>query len=509
MIDPPMVNRTWTRRRFLLTAGSAGLAPLATPRLASGAEDWSHDFARALEANPVLLGWRSVATDWLECTARVEGHLPEELQGTFFRNGPAVHERFGLRYRHLFDGDGMVQAFRFDGRGVTHRARVLATPKLVRETEAGRRLFPGFATEVDGGVPVRHPDVLNTANISMLDHHGELMALWEAGSASVIDRDTLEWQRFKVWGESLARLPFTAHPRVESDGTLWAFGLNFAPRALVLYHIDAGGTVVKAKVFDPGPIGMVHDFVVTARHLVIVIPPVVFEPSRSEGAILDALVWRPELGSRVLVVDKDDFDARRWYQLPAAFGFHHGNGWEEVDGTIRYDHCVAADATLMTKTMRGLMRGETDRPEPEHYARFTLHRDGRAEVEESGEEEEFPRIAPAVTGRRNRYVYTLGVSSLGTDAWRLRRVVKRDHDTGTTDTFDYGPGVIAEEHIFVPRRAARTEDDGWLIGAFLDHARGLTGAAVFDARRVADGPVARAWLDYPLPLAFHGQFTPA
>ena len=52
----------------------------------------------------------------------------------------------------------MVQAFRFDGRGVTHRARVLARPKLSRETEAGRRLYWGFGTAIDGGSPVRRLD---------------------------------------------------------------------------------------------------------------------------------------------------------------------------------------------------------------------------------------------------------------------------------------------------------------------------------------------------------------
>ena len=125
------------------------------------------------------------------------------------------------------------------------------------------------------------------------------------------------------------------------------------------------------------------------------------------------------------------------------------------------------------------------------------------------EEAEFPRVAPAVTGRRNRYVYTLGVSSQGSGLWRLRRVVKRDLEAGTTQSFDYGPGVIAEEHVFVPRCSPTREDDGWLVGAFLDYVRGLTGIAVFDARHVADGPVARAWLEYPLPLAFHGEFSPA
>ena len=377
-----MDTQTWTRRRFLRTVGLAGLAPLAAPRLA-GADDWSRDFARALEANPALLGWCSVEADQLQCTARIEGRLLAELQGTFYRNGPAVHERFGLRYQHLFDGDGMVQAFRFDGRGITHRARVLATPKLVRETEAGRRLFSGFATPVDDAVPLRRADDINTANISVLDHHGELLALWEGGSASVLDCETLQWQGFKVWGEGLEGLPFTAHPKVEPDGTLWAFGYNLVPvRALVLYHIAADGRVLKAQALDVGPLGMVHDFVVTARHLVIVIPPLVYEPSQ-EGELL-------------------------------------------------------------------------------------------------------------------------GVSSQGSGIWRLRRVVKRDLEAGTSEAFDYGPGVIGEEHVFVPRRAPQSEDDGWLVGAFLDYVRGLTGIAVFDARRVADGPVARAWFEYPLPLA---QFT--
>ena len=179
----------------------------------------------------------------------------------------------------------------------------------MRETEAGRRLFSGFATPVEEAMPLRRADDINTANISVLDHHGELLALWEGGSASVLDRETLQWNGFKVWGEGLEGLPFTAHPRVEPDGTLWAFGYSFVPvRALLLYHIAPDGTVVKVHRVDPGPLGIVHDFVVTDRHLVIVIPPLVYEPSH-DGELLDALVWRPELGTRALVVDKNDFDA--------------------------------------------------------------------------------------------------------------------------------------------------------------------------------------------------------
>ena len=504
----------WQRRRFLQAAGLAGLAAFASsPALlarASAAERPA-DFARALETNPMLLGWRSVSADRLDCEAQAEGRLPAELAGTLYRNGPAVHERFGQRYAHWFDGDGMVQAWRFDGDRVSHRGRVVMTPKLAREDAAGRRLVSGFGTHIEGGAPLRRPDDINAANISVLDHHGELLALWEGGSASRLDRETLAWRGFKVWGEGLEGVPFTAHPRVEPDGTLWAFGYGFAPApALVLYHIGSDGRLRKARRVDPGPLGMVHDFVVTARHLVIVIPPLVFEPAPGRDSLLDALVWRPELGSRALVVEKGDFDARRWYQLPAGFGFHHGNAWEEADGTIRFDHCVAADATLMSETMRFVMRGELRASAPARYSRFALHPDGRAETESAGDEAEFPRIAPALTGRRNRYVYTLGAPSGHAPGWRLRRVVKRDLERdGATERFDYGPGVLPEEHVFVPRPAPRAEDDGWLLGPYLDYARGTSGLAVFDARHVSDGPVARAWLDYPLPLAFHGHFSAA
>ena len=93
-----MTLHRWTRWRFLRAVGLSGIAPVALPRLALGAEDWPGDFAQALEANPVLLGWRGVDADRRRCTARIEGRLLEELRGTFYRNGPAVHERFGVRY---------------------------------------------------------------------------------------------------------------------------------------------------------------------------------------------------------------------------------------------------------------------------------------------------------------------------------------------------------------------------------------------------------------------------
>ncbi len=498
------------RRQFVAASTAAGIAQiLGAPATGSAGQEvsgWGKDFGEKLARDSRLLGWSTPQSDRLESIAlEIEGNLPEGLRGVFRRNGPAAHSRHGHHYRHWFDGDGMIQEFRFSDAGLSHRGRMIATPKIVREDAAGSRLFPGFATPVEGMASMRGPDDMNAANISVIDHHGELMALWEGGSASVLERETLDWKHFKSWGGDWKGTPFTAHPKVEADGTLWAFGYAMHPSSvLILYHVSGSGGLIKAAVIPERHLGMVHDFVVTSRHLVLVIPPFEFDLGRG-GSFLDSHVWRPELGSRALVVSKDDFDDRRWVQLPAGFGFHHGNGWEDSSGNIHFDHCISKDVSLVDDAFRHIMRGEFRHADAPRYTEFVLHADGRVDIEESREPAEFPQIAGRLVGLRNRFVFTLGPGE-GLE-WIPRTLDRRDHRTGVKESYDFGDDRVPEEHVFVPFPEGSAEDDGWLVGTFLAHRRGISGVTVFDARGISDGPIATAWLPYPIPLGFHGQFS--
>jgi all-trans-8'-apo-beta-carotenal 15,15'-oxygenase len=42
---------------------------------------------------------------WID---EIEGEIPPDLEGTFFRNGPGLLDINGERIHHPFDGDGMV-----------------------------------------------------------------------------------------------------------------------------------------------------------------------------------------------------------------------------------------------------------------------------------------------------------------------------------------------------------------------------------------------------------------
>ena len=64
--------------------------------------------------NPYLHGVYAPTTLQLsESGLRVEGTLPTDLLGTYFRNGPNPVHQPGNRY-HPFDGDGMLHSICFD-----------------------------------------------------------------------------------------------------------------------------------------------------------------------------------------------------------------------------------------------------------------------------------------------------------------------------------------------------------------------------------------------------------
>jgi carotenoid cleavage dioxygenase-like enzyme len=54
---------------------------------------------------------------------QVEGEIPKELEGTLFRNGPALFEYGASRLNQPFDGDGMVCRFAFKDGKVHFRNR--------------------------------------------------------------------------------------------------------------------------------------------------------------------------------------------------------------------------------------------------------------------------------------------------------------------------------------------------------------------------------------------------
>lgn len=491
-------------RRHALLGAAAALLPFRAL-----ADEWTDAFRAALQADPKFLGYRSPLSDRLETAAlTIEGKWPTELAGTFYRNGPARHDVGSLRYRHWFDGDGMIQAFRTADGKVSHQGRMIETDKYKRERAAGRALERGFGTVTPDLPPPSSAAAVNVANINVIEHAGRLLALWEAADAHAIDPRTLDTIGIHAWRDDLKGMPFSAHPRIEPDGTMWSFGYLPGADRLALYRIGKDGALRAAKVLTVPDIGMVHDFVSTERHLVFLLPPISFNRAKARTvSFLDSYDWHPERATRILVIDKNTLEIVRRHEIAGCFVFHFGNGFEEADGTIRFDAARHANPKIMTDSLRYVMRGEwrPNDPTPHMVVRLDAEGGARAEMLD-GASCEFPRTDPRRIARRHRQVWSVLFD--GDQSWPSAGVIRRDLETGKTDIHRYPAHVTVEEHVYVPRPGGG-EGEGWLIGTHLDTKTGVTRLAAFDAMQLANGPIAVASLPYPLPLGLHGSFVAA
>ena len=433
--------------------------------------------------------------------ALVRGRAPAGFAGTLYRNGPAKFRRPGGAAGHWFDGDGLVRKFRIGEGKATLAARFVDTPKRRQEAALNRMAMPGFGSPRGAGVTLSSPDDGNAANTAMLMAGGELLALWEAGSPARMDPETLATRGFKTFRDDLAHMPFLAHPRVQPDGVIWNIGSG-GGKDCILWKLNADGSLNKADVIKLPRASYYHDFTATARHLVIVLQPWLQEAYKFP--LSTGMVWRPEQGTQVLVIDKDDLSKRRIFELPAFSFFHLADAWEEKDGTIRFDGAFEADPTFGQTSASALLRGNYIRAPRPMLTQVALHPNGRTEMLASKIAAEFPTVDKRFAGVARRYTthvthYRDMPFAHGVGTWDWQR--------GRDDRFDFGDQHLVEEFVFAAR--GDSEGDGWLVGTTLNLKARATELHVFDAKRVAAGRIATWRAGVPLPHTFHGIFVGA
>lgn len=486
------------RRHFLRALGGATVTAVLTPEVAQAAAqmsqagiDWQAAFAD-LEADVPRTAMK-----------RLHGRAPEGLAGSLYRNGPGKFRRPGGSVEHWFDGDGLMRAFRVEGGAATMEARFIDTPKRRADAAADAVVTPGFGTPARPGARVRNNDDVNAANISVMPAGGELWALWEGGSPIALDPADLSTRGVKTLRPDLAHVPFLAHPRREPGGDTWSLGVN-GKQALV-WRLGPDGALKSAEMLDLPAASYVHDFSATATHLILVLQPWIQD--RLVTPFNQSFSWRPELGTKVLVVEKADLSRRRIYELPPMFAFHYGAAWEERDGTIRFDGCFSPDPSFATENGKALMQGAWTRQEAAKLGLVALHPDGRATLDPTGLAAEFPRIDGRFAGHARRY--TIHAAGASANAPLYRGVATHDWKTGRSDAFDLGAHQLMEEAVFVARPDGSAELDGWLLAPSVNTRAKATELHVFDARRIAEGPLCTWRADRVLPVSLHGTFVRA
>ena len=458
--------------------------------------------------NDWRLGFRSLEAEHRDpVELEVDGTLPPGLAGTLYRIGPARHDVYGSRYRHWFDGDGMVHAIRLSGGRVTYRNRFVATPKKLAEDAARRRLYGGFGS-TPAGSPLerlRRWRAPNVANINVVSHGGRLLALWEQGRPFRLHPDTLETLGEETLGMLGEASTFSAHPKLHPHtGDLWNFGVHYRENTLRVYRCRAGGrSEVVAGMAMPFP-AMVHDFAITATHAIFVFPPLTL-PRIPVSMLLglrsydQVLRWRPRLGTRIATFDLERGTWRMYATEPFLF-FHVVNAWDE-DGSVVVDICTYPDDRVMSlfpRWMRGRNATALGRPE-----RLELTENGAVRRAFLGDALlEFPRVDDADAIREHTRLFGVGFNQEGEFIGEPTMVLP----DGSAQSVPMGRGRYAGELVPVAKPGARGGDDAWLLTMVLDATRGQSELWVLDSADLSAPPVVVP-LPHAVPFGLHGNWV--
>ncbi|ELR03037.1 hypothetical protein GMDG_08868, partial [Pseudogymnoascus destructans 20631-21] len=162
-------------------------------------------------------------------------------------------------------------------------------PQRRWESEIDAVVTPGFGTAGDVRARIGSPDDANSANTAVMTAGDQVWALWEGGSPMAMDAADLSSEGFVSLRDDLKGMPFQAHPRFDSDGTIWNVGLS--GDRMIVWRLNPDRSLHSAEIVALPRASYMHDFTASARHLVIVLQPWVFDHRTMPYAAQFA--WRP------------------------------------------------------------------------------------------------------------------------------------------------------------------------------------------------------------------------
>lgn len=454
----------------------------------------------------------------MECDAHdlvVDGEIPADLNGTFYRNGP--NQRFKPRGDYqLFEGDGMVHGFHIKDGKVNYNNRWVRTAKWNIENNEGRAVLNSmnpFDCEPEYSDFVL-ADKEGLANTAVVWHGGRLFALEEGHQPYEMDPHTLESIGSWAFGGKL-NTAMTAHPKVcPITGELIFFSyMATGPFSedVVVHKADKNGHLTESIIIPTPYSSMVHDFVITENYIIVPIMPITGSLERAmEGGA--PFAWEPDKGVHVAVLPRDGGTAEdvRWMEMDLIFAFHYMNGFD-IDGVITIDCCQFEKPPFFT-TPEGEVTGHV----APFLTRWTLDMNdanARAESKRIDQyESEFPQCDPRYVGREYRHGWYTSPDGqlkgcLEVNDNSYNTVGHYDHQTGKVERYSFGQGITSEA-IFVPKSESAAEGEGYLMSVATSVETRTSSLYIFDALKLAEGPLAVAHLSHCVPVGFHGVWRP-
>ena len=444
----------------------------------------------------------------------LDGKIPDNLQGSLYRNGPARFSRGGASVDHWFDGDGAVLGVHLRSGEAWGAYQYVQTREFIEETKADSLLYGGYGTLPAVGIWNRlQKTIKNASNTSVIPLPDRLLTLWEGGKPYALTLEELETIGLDDLGALSEEQTFSAHPKQDpQSGEIYNFGVGLGRQGkLFVYRFNRSGELIRQVTLPLKGIPLIHDFALAGRYLVFCIPPVFLQnPLKilvGLNSYSDCLRWKPQRGTQILILDRETLEIVSQGQVEPWYQWHFGNGYETQDGHInltisRYEdfqtnqflkEVVTGD--VKTVAAAKLWQCEINPNKADIISQETL-------VDLVNE---FPTVSPLENGNKaSTTFFSLNLEKTDSKSL-LKDIGYYHHPTGKLVSSQTSATEFPTEPLFAPN--PENLDQGWVLTVVYDSDRHKSEVWIYEGGQL-ETPICRVELPSVIPIGFHGRWHP-
>lgn len=453
--------------------------------------------------NDLSNAWEPVSIEGDIHDAIVDGKLPSELNGTYYRNGANPQYVFSENY-HAFDGDGMIHAVTFQNGKVSYKNRWVKTEKFKIEQQAGRALFAGRRDYGKSDVSVQGKSQ-NTANTSVIWHADKLLALQESSLPIEINSHSLDTIGNFDFNGALKRL-MTAHPSIDHNTGEMLFYSYMNPPIedhIQLYTANKSGKITSSRKVDVPFLSLMHDFAITRDWIIVPVFPFTLNFKRVMHG-KPPIAWEPKFGTHFGLVKRNDDNATPiWFEHEACYVFHFINAYQDK-------HRIILDAMAINHAPDTADPFKQDSNEQQIFPLevtrwiFNTKKKSIQKIILNKTNGELPRIDDRFIGRKYQHAYVATMRSNNIQKNLFDSITHFDMQTLQQKVCHLANEDSCGEPIFVPKNLAAKEGDGFVLVYVFKAQQSRSDLLILDAQHIDETPLAIVKFPHRIPMGFHG-----
>ena len=458
-------------------------------------------------------GFDSQYNEIIEDELKLSGSIPEWLSGTLIRTAPSQFEVGKRTMNHWFDGLAMLHKFSFGNQKVAYANKFLKSRAFQEARDNKRVAFSEFGTDPCRDIFnkvtsfFKEPQGTDNGCVNINLHGNSFTATTETPLHNVFDLNTLDTQGHFSYDDKVEGQITTVHPHYDKRGTLFSYLTNFGIKSkynVYFQESDSHTRKIIASIPVDAPAYM-HSLGMTERFIILTEFPLRANPLKfrfSNKTFAEKYTWRPEEGTRIHVINKND-GAITTVETEPFFAFHHANAFEK-NGEIVFDLIAHQNVDIIRNFYIKHLRSQKPVDASGELWRFKINLAEKNVKREtlSSALMELPRINyKKINTQDYQYVYGSGTTIKGNFWDNITKLDVKMAKELIWHEKDCYPG----EPVFVENPKAKAEDEGVLLSVVFNAKNQRSFLLILDAKNLSE--VARAEVPQHIPFGFHGQYV--